>query len=75
MLDFVAAETVSHRNFEFLQSFLHLFLDIHGEFVAARPELKAKAAALKRELGTTWGRLDGLLQDVRCMVGFFAGQG
>jgi hypothetical protein len=74
VLDFVAAETTTRRNFELLQSVLHLFLQIHGEYVAAQPALKAKAAALKAHLAAAWGKLDVMIQDARCMVSFFAGQ-
>jgi hypothetical protein len=38
-------------------------------------ELRAAVAAAQHEVTHAWGAVDGLLQDVRCMYGFFAGQG
>lgn len=45
-------------------------LDVHGDVIAAHPELAERAQRTQQRLAATWRRLDGLLQSVRCMVGF-----
>lgn len=52
------------------QALLKVTLDVHGDVIAAHPELAERAQRTQQRLAATWRRLDGLLQSVRCMVGF-----
>ena len=58
-----------------MQSVLHRFLQLHGHLLGAHHELKAAVVQVEKEVGSAWGGVSHLLQDVRCMYGFFAGQG
>ena len=53
------------------KSLNHHQSQVHGDAVAERPLLRDAARRLLGRLKPVWGRLDGLLQDVRCMVGYF----
>jgi hypothetical protein len=75
LLQWVQHETVGRRNFELVQSVLHRFLQLHGHLLGAHHELRAAVVQVEREVGSAWGAVSHLLQDVRCMYGFFAGQG
>jgi hypothetical protein len=43
---------------------------VHAETIAEQPELAAAAARTQDRLAATWRRLDGLMQSVRCIIGF-----
>ena len=75
LLQWVRHETAGRRNFELVQSLLHRFLQLHGHLLGADHELRAAVVQVEREVGSAWGGVSDLLQDVRCMYGFFAGQG
>lgn len=49
-----------------------LFAQVHGDAIVEQPLLRAVAARLYRRLAPTWCRLDGLLSELRCAVGFFS---
>lgn len=49
-------------------------LDVHGDVIAAHPELAERAQRMQQRLTASWRRLDSLLQSVRCMVGFLGNQ-
>lgn len=53
-----------------LQALLKVTLDVHGDVIAAHAELAERAQRTQQRLAASWRRLDGLLQSVRCMVGF-----
>ncbi|KAK3255007.1 hypothetical protein CYMTET_35797 [Cymbomonas tetramitiformis] len=75
VLDFCCAEAATSRNFELVQSFLHLFLQIHGESVSHYAELRCSAENLKQQLAKSWsGRagVDQQLQELRCVMSYFA---
>lgn len=69
--DFIDSELIASRNFEFNQALLRAALRVHGDAIVAHPRLKEAAVRVEKRLQATWTRLDGLLQNVRCMVGFF----
>ena len=71
LLDFVDSELIASRNFEFNQALLRAALRVHGDAIAAHAPLRERAARVERRLQATWSRLDGLLQNVRCMVSYF----
>ena len=50
-----------------------MLLRVHGSVISEERSgaLKAQAAELARLLRSNWGRLDALLQGVRCMVDLF----
>jgi hypothetical protein len=45
-------------------------LQVHGDTIAEHEELAERAQRAQQRLAATWRRLDGLMQSVRCMVGF-----
>ncbi len=53
------------------QALLSVVVAQQGDAIAARPALAARASRLRGLVAGGWARLDGLLQHVRCMVGFF----
>lgn len=69
--DFIDSELIASRNFEFNQALLRAALRVHGDAIVAHAPLKERAVRVEKRLQATWSRLDGLLQNVRCMVGFF----
>lgn len=69
--DFIDSELIASRNFEFNQALLRAALRVHGDAIVAHAPLKERAARVEKRLQATWTRLDGLLQNVRCMVSFF----
>lgn len=70
LLSFLEEETGSNRNFEFVQALLRVVLQVHGDVIAEHAELAECAQRTQQRLAATWRRLDGLMQSVRCMVGF-----
>ena len=53
-----------------LQALLKVSLQVHGDTIAEHEELAERAQRAQQRLAATWRRLDGLMQSVRCMVGF-----
>ncbi|GAQ79609.1 WD repeat-containing protein [Klebsormidium nitens] len=72
LLDFIAHELAAKRNFELIQALLNLALKVHGDAIISIPQLQAKAALILQLQSESWGKLDQLFQNVRCMVGFVA---
>ena len=70
LLQFLEEETGGQRNFEFVQALLRVTLQVHGETIAGHAGLAEVASLAQERLGAAWRRLDGLMQSVRCMVGF-----
>jgi U3 small nucleolar RNA-associated protein 21 len=71
LLDYVDDEVAANRNFEFLQALLRVVLQLHGDSIIQSASLRQRAESIRGQLRATWSRVDGLLQNVRCMVGFF----
>ena len=70
LLDLILHEMEANRNFEFVQALLRVLLQVHGSTFMQDPHLHAKCEQLLHTLRGTWKQLDGLMQKVRCMVGF-----
>ena len=71
LLKMIKIELASNSNFEFIQAFLKLLLQIHGEAIMQQPDLQLQAKQLQIVLAKSWSRIDQLLQSSRCMLGFF----
>ena len=70
LLDLILHEMKANRNFEFVQALLRVLLQVHGSTLMQDQHLHAKCEQLCQVLKGTWGQLDGLMQKVRCIVGF-----
>lgn len=73
VLGFLAAEVPTGRSFELVQAVLAVFLRVHAEALAGSARLRERAEPLREDLRRGWGKLDALLQDVRCAAGLLAG--
>lgn len=71
LLMVVKSELESNSNFEFIQAFLKLLLQIHGDTIMQQPDLQHKAQDVQKVLAKGWSRIDHMLQSARCMLGFF----
>jgi hypothetical protein len=71
LLEALHQQLQAATNFEFCQAVLQAALAVHGEAIVEQPLLRDAALRLKAQLRGAWGRLDTLLQGVRCMVEFF----
>ena len=71
LLKMVKSELASNSNFEFVQAFLKLLLQIHGDIIMQQPSLRKQAQEVQVVLAKGWSRIDQLLQSSRCMLGFF----
>ena len=69
--DFIDSELVAARNFEFNQALLRAALRVHGDAVMAHEPLRERARRVEKRLQASWGRIEDLIQTVRCMIGFF----
>jgi hypothetical protein len=48
-----------------------LVLQVHGDTIMAHLQLVEQARSLQTALKPAWQRLEGVMQDVRCMVQYF----
>ena len=71
LLRVVKSELASNSNFEFIQAFLKLLLQIHGDIILQQPDLQLQAKDVQDVLSKSWSKIDQLLQSSRCMLGFF----
>lgn len=71
LLRVVKSELASNSNFEFIQAFLKLLLQIHGDIILQQPGLQLQAKDVQDVLSKSWSKIDQLLQSSRCMLGFF----
>ena len=71
LLNMVKSELLLNSNFEFVQAFLKLLLQIHGDTIMQQEQLQQAASEVQSVLAKSWSRLDQLLQSSRCMLGFF----
>ena len=71
LLRMVQSELEANSNFEFVQAFLKLFLQVHGDTVMQHQGLQLQAQQVQQALALSWSRVDQLLQSSRCMLGFF----
>ena len=71
LLDYIFAQLHQRSNFDQAQGLLALVLRVHGDRIAAVPELSAMARTLHAALADSWSVLDEDLQAVKCMVALF----
>ena len=71
LLSMVQSELQANSNFEFVQAFLKVFLQLHGDTVMQHQGLQQQAQQVQAALAVSWSRVDQLLQSSRCMLGFF----
>lgn len=71
VLNMIKCELQANSNFEFIQAFLKLFLQVHGDTVLQHEGLQQQAQEVQHVLAANWSRIDHLLQSTRCMLGFF----
>lgn len=71
LLLYLLAELSANRNYEFVQALLKLVLQVHGSCLLQHQALRDLALKLQAAVRSSWGRLDSLLQQVRCMVNYF----
>jgi len=74
-LDFLIAQLKLRQNFELVQSYMHLFLKVHGDVIATSPALidSLQEAVASQEL--SWVHIEGLFQHSLCVLGFLRGGG
>jgi len=70
VMDFLLAELLMMKNFQFIQAMLQVFLKIHADTIVCQDQLKEKARSLWEQQRKTWQRLDNTFQKVRCTVNF-----
>lgn len=70
VMDFLLAELLMMKNFQFIQAILQVFLKIHADAIVSQDQLKEKARSLWEQQRKTWQRLDNTFQKVRCTVNF-----
>lgn len=70
VMDFLLAELLLMKNFQFIQAILQVFLKIHADTIVSQELLKEKARCLWEQQRRTWQRLDNTFQKVRCTVNF-----
>lgn len=68
LMDFFEHELSAHRNYEFVHALLRVFLEVHGEVVAATPSLALRAERLHARVRGGWLRLEGMLNQARALV-------
>ena len=71
LLKVIRSELKANANFEFIQAFLKLLLQIHGDIIMQQSDLQLQAREVQAVLAKGWSRIDQLLQSARCMLGFF----
>eukprot|EP00041_Stephanoeca_diplocostata_P026608 m.720409 g.720409 ORF g.720409 m.720409 type:complete len:924 (-) comp23004_c1_seq1:188-2959(-) len=72
-LEFLRAMLERKQDFEVTQSYLHLFLKVHGDTCGAMPHLSDDIQATLDQQEECWLRLEGLFQHSLCAVNFFKG--
>jgi len=70
-LEMIKAGIQSNTNFEALQSYLSLFLRVHGEVVSNEEELVNVLREIETLQDQRWGSLQGELDESLCLVKFF----
>jgi len=70
-LKMIRLELKAGRNFEAVQSYLGLFLKLHGETVAEEEVLMLELALVEESLTEQWGQLQHHLDSALCLTTFF----
>jgi len=69
-LEFLQNQLVSNRNFELVQSFLNVFLKIHGSLISENEEITSKFEELIEKQKEAWQRLQDNLHHTLCLIDF-----
>lgn len=72
-LRFALARLRAREDFELVQSYLQLFVTVHGPTLAAAADLAPAMSELLDEQRDAWCHLDGLLQHSLCILNFLRG--
>lgn len=72
-LQFVAAQLQDRKHFELVQSYMHLFLTVHGEMIAASPHLLDVVKTVTDAQNLSWIHIEGLFQHSLCVLSFLRG--
>merc|ERR1719350_2731549 len=70
-LQMIRLELKTGRNFEAVQSYLGLFLKMHGETVAEEEVLMRELEIVEESLGKQWSQLQHHLDSALCLTTFF----
>ena len=73
VLDFIQAALEQSSNFELLQAFLTVFLEVHGDALMQYPEFHGTLGRVTEFLKNGWARLDDKLSELSALSGFFLG--
>lgn len=73
LLCFIQDTLRSNRGFDFAQALLQVVLRVHADTIAQHDTLRQVAGELQGDIGSSWGKLEGMLQQVRCMATMFGG--
>ena len=73
LLAFFLAQLPAGRAFELLHAALGATLRVHGDAIAATPQLRRRAAELRDVAAGAWTALDARFQEARCVLAFLAG--
>ena len=72
-LQFVSAQLQERSQFELVQSYMHLFLNVHGETIAASPHLLDIIKTVTDAQNLSWIHIEGLFQHSLCVLSFLRG--
>lgn len=70
-LDFCGTWLEGRRDYELVQAYLDLFLQVHGEEIVHFPSLLPHFERISAAHSGAWTHLDGLFQHALCLVSFF----
>jgi U3 small nucleolar RNA-associated protein 21 len=74
-LKFIACELKARKHFELAQSYMHLFLQVHGETIGQSPHLLDVIKTVTDEQSLSWIHIEGLFQHSLCVLSFLRGGG
>ncbi|GMH45573.1 hypothetical protein BSKO_13530 [Bryopsis sp. KO-2023] len=71
LLEFIDTQIAARTDFEFIQAFLRLVLQVHDTTIMEWPQLFQTCERIKGRLKASWSQVDDLIQSVHCMVNYF----
>eukprot|EP00039_Didymoeca_costata_P007263 m.97884 g.97884 ORF g.97884 m.97884 type:complete len:916 (+) comp13615_c2_seq1:242-2989(+) len=74
-LNFLNACLISRKDFELVQSYMNLFLLVHGSSILEMPEMEDALQETKELQDAAWVHMEGLLQHSTSTVNFLRGGG
>eukprot|EP00163_Fabomonas_tropica_P018552 TRINITY_DN32910_c0_g1_i1.p1 TRINITY_DN32910_c0_g1~~TRINITY_DN32910_c0_g1_i1.p1 ORF type:complete len:904 (-),score=197.62 TRINITY_DN32910_c0_g1_i1:61-2772(-) len=69
-LAMIQQQVEKNINFEVSQAYLHRFLQVHADIIAADPDLLSRAQDVHAAQEDSWGRLETLIQSNMCVLGY-----